>query len=278
MSVFYALFLAFFFSLPARADIAIAPTSMFLGGLIYVWPILIAVVLIETLILWRFWGRSQNYSLRRVCGQILVINVITTLLGMLVLLFSEVLLFYFLPLSSTYLPFVLFFGVTVIAEALLLKQYYFPTAENGLSASSHYRASLAINLPSYLLLANLILWGGIQQREASRPHYTKPEMHKLQTLVETYAVDWGGVYPPSIETLEYDAKNSSQPYWKDILDKNGEPALMNADEPARPFGIRYVPERDPETGALTLYWIYGYDRKGEYLQDKGQTFTLSNAW
>ncbi len=40
----------------------------------------------------------------------------------------------------------------------------------------------------------------------------KSNMHTLQTVAETYAVDWGGVYPSSVETLKNEA--SSKNYWR----------------------------------------------------------------
>ena len=37
----------------------------------------------------------------------------------------------------------------------------------------------------------------------------KANMHRVQTAVETYAVDWSGLYPESIEILETETRNKN---------------------------------------------------------------------
>lgn len=45
----------------------------------------------------------------------------------------------------------------------------------------------------------------------------KQNMHELQKMVEIYGVDWGGGYPPNLETLKHEAINSLNPYWEDLI-------------------------------------------------------------
>jgi hypothetical protein len=51
--------------------------------------------------------------------------------------------------------------------------------------------------------------------EKTRSSDTQGNMHVLQTIVETYGVDWGGLYPESLERLEKEATHAS--YWKGFV-------------------------------------------------------------
>lgn len=113
----------------------------------------------------------------------------------------------------------------------------------------------------------------------------KANMHTLQTIVETYAVDYGGVYPSNLSALRYEAKRPGREYWKEFTNpltgKSGAhlsyddlPALSKADK-ALAGQVIYAPV--PSCGPITRYYIYGLDREGERIQDKGQALTLSNS-
>lgn len=62
---------------------------------------------------------------------------------------------------------------------------------------------------------------------------TRENVHKVQTLLETYAVDWAGLYPETTEKLEQEAK--SKMYWNNFRNPFAEfetisntlPASMN---------------------------------------------------
>lgn len=122
----------------------------------------------------------------------------------------------------------------------------------------------------------------------------KANMHTLQTMVETYAVDWGGEYPPNLTALKADASLPAKAYWKAFanplpvktrekillweleMTKEGVTGIGNAlveeGRAIRPGIVSYAvsPER-------TTYWIYGYDDKNRRIQDKGKNYFLTNS-
>ena len=114
----------------------------------------------------------------------------------------------------------------------------------------------------------------------------KNNMHRLQTVLETYAVDWGGVYPESAGILEQEAKAKS--YWSNIKNPFGDyepisktlPAVINFNEyePAKST-LNYEGIQLENKGNLkgivlykpvttTLYYIYAVDISGELLKIK----------
>ncbi|MBT9548182.1 MAG: hypothetical protein IV090_22515 [Candidatus Sericytochromatia bacterium] len=107
----------------------------------------------------------------------------------------------------------------------------------------------------------------------------KINMHKLQTMLENYAVDWGGVYPENVKQLETTAKNVAQPYWIEISNpvskaKGLGKAYGDVNSPPVFGMVVYVPHGSP----ITTYAIYAYqDAKLEFIQDKGLVFFLSNS-
>jgi hypothetical protein len=107
----------------------------------------------------------------------------------------------------------------------------------------------------------------------------KANMHKLQTMLENYSVDWGGVYPESVKQLETTAKNAAQPYWIEISNpvskaKGLGKAYGDVNSPPVFGMVVYVPHGRP----ITTYAIYAYqDAKPEFIRDKGLVFFLSNA-
>ncbi len=107
----------------------------------------------------------------------------------------------------------------------------------------------------------------------------KINMHKLQSMLENYAVDWGGVYPENVKQLETTAKNAAQPYWIEISNpvskaKGLGKAYGDVNSPPVFGMVVYVPHGKP----ITTYAIYAYqDAKPEFIRDKGLVFFLSNA-
>ncbi|MGV3526373.1 MAG: DUF3352 domain-containing protein [Candidatus Sericytochromatia bacterium] len=106
--------------------------------------------------------------------------------------------------------------------------------------------------------------------------YVKANMHTLQTIVETYGVDWGGAYPESLAALEKEARMCGREYWKSLSNpvNPAEGALTEDLQNAKPGQVVYVPERGPH---ITRYWIYGVDKQGRRLNDRGAEFTLTNS-
>lgn len=110
---------------------------------------------------------------------------------------------------------------------------------------------------------------------------TKSNMHTFQTIVETYGVDWGGVYADNVSLLQQEAQAGQNPYWKDFKNPiSGYNGLGKsfADETGSPEPgiVTYRVEKDIY-GQHTSYAIYGYDKDGKPLKYKGSPFFLSNS-
>lgn len=121
-----------------------------------------------------------------------------------------------------------------------------------------------------------------QQR--AKTSSVKANMHTLQTMVETYAVDWGGCYPKDIAMLEKEAKSSSASYWKDLTNPFNQdlPALKDysqnqAGEDDAGQALYKPGTQDQSIGCITYYEIFGNDADGQPIQDKGKDFILSNS-
>lgn len=139
----------------------------------------------------------------------------------------------------------------------------------------------------------------------------KANMHTLQTIVETYAVDHQGQYPQDLTVLKQQATMTGREYWKEFTNPyTGKRGLgysysqfprnnpqFGLDTPADgafwyPYrdilGVRvyhqsflYIPKR---AGMVIyapvsprLYYIYGIGIEGTFIFDKGQSLTLSNS-
>ncbi len=112
----------------------------------------------------------------------------------------------------------------------------------------------------------------------------RANMHTLQTILETYSVDWGGVYPDTVAELEAEAKNSSNPYWKSFKNpytgESGEGQSFmsySSFEAGNPgFRGQVLFKILPGTNN-TGYEILGVDKEGWLHQQNGKDFILSNS-
>ena len=122
---------------------------------------------------------------------------------------------------------------------------------------------VAIALPNFI---------GAQDR--AKISSVKANMHTLQTMVETYAVDFGGLYPPEIgkgtvlHQVASKTDGATSAYWKSFANPftNGKPEGMNscidisceeASADAANIGAGmtgYIPQA---TTPITSYSIYG---------------------
>ncbi|MFN4152137.1 MAG: hypothetical protein ACK4IX_14445, partial [Candidatus Sericytochromatia bacterium] len=104
---------------------------------------------------------------------------------------------------------------------------------------------------------------------------TKYNMHTLQTLVETYAIDNKGLYPENLKVLINEATKNQ--YYKQII--NYEDATLEAlsDLKSNVKGtVIYIPIKD-KSGKVNSYKILGNDKDGNHLKDKsGKDFFLTN--
>lgn len=112
----------------------------------------------------------------------------------------------------------------------------------------------------------------------------KANMHTLETMLETYASDWHGIYPESLQTLEREAKQNKNPYWREMVNPftgqlGSENSFMNENNlPQDGFERQgMVSFEVPADRFYRQYFIYGYDKIGGKIKDKGQIFVLTNS-
>ena len=136
---------------------------------------------------------------------------------------------------------------------------------------------VAIALPNFI---------GAQDR--AKISSVKANMHTFQTIAETYAVDFGGVYAEDVATLNTAATDTSNTsaYWKDFNNPftnatgaggNGSyddaPAVAANGSTNVGTGITAYTTFISNTG----YVLYGGGKTGKTIKDKGQVFELSNS-
>ncbi|MEZ0375069.1 MAG: type II secretion system protein [Candidatus Sericytochromatia bacterium] len=140
---------------------------------------------------------------------------------------------------------------------------------------------VAIALPNFI---------GAQDR--AKLSSVKANMHTLQTIVETYAVDWGGVYAANVAGLKTEATVVGREYWKDFSNPftgtSGLGASYNDDSIATITAAGATGLTSTSAGltlygpvvtgtSVTKYYVYGLDKAGLAIRDKGANFTLSNS-
>jgi len=135
---------------------------------------------------------------------------------------------------------------------------------------------LALTLYYALFLPNSIYGKSFHANTIS----VKANMYTMQTMVETYAVDWEGLYPTSISILRQEAQNSKKQYWKEMTNPymaSHQVKTANLDMGHKPLPgvVVYSAIPDTRTGKITAYRIYGYDEKAKAIEVKGKVLTLS---
>ncbi|MEZ0367565.1 MAG: DUF3352 domain-containing protein, partial [Candidatus Sericytochromatia bacterium] len=107
----------------------------------------------------------------------------------------------------------------------------------------------------------------------------RENMQKVQTMVETYAVDHGGIYPADIAELRQAA--TEQEYWLDLSNpfaEDGEALMDYSSFKPGEFGsgrVLYEPVKDQE-GQITSYRLMASDADSELLSDEGEPVVISN--
>ena len=139
---------------------------------------------------------------------------------------------------------------------------------------------VAIALPNFI---------GAQDR--AKLANVKSNMHTFQTIVETYAVDWGGTYPQNIGEASNQATQAANPYWKSLSNPftNATNAITDARKPSGTTANEVIVASGTATAlqgrtgylgnssASTVYAVYGADKAGNFIKDKGVILTLSNS-
>ena len=151
---------------------------------------------------------------------------------------------------------------------------------------------VAIALPNFI---------GAQDR--AKVSSVKANMHTVQTVIETYAVDWGGVYAENFANLRTEATQTGREYWKEFTNpftgKSGSGAIgaqgsyLSIVSPAVSTAAATLGSvagtsstdagkvlYDPVvsgTAPIIRYFVYGTGKDGKAIVDKGVLLTLSNS-
>ncbi len=126
----------------------------------------------------------------------------------------------------------------------------------------------------------------------------KANMHTVQVIAETHAVDWSGLYPATLEEIEKESKSTKthSNYYKSIINpftkKSGVAskgsminystynALKNKSESLKGLVVYQASnckiDKATKRSLCSSYKIYGLDSKGKIIQDKGKNFYLTN--
>lgn len=144
------------------------------------------------------------------------------------------------------------------------------------------------------ILVAIALPNFISAQDRAKLSSVKANMHTIQTTVETYAVDWGGVYGNFLSNINTEAVNKN--YWKEFKNpftgtQGANESWINNAAAAAAFtvtngngvaaaitkgGATFYESIDT-SGTRTKYFIYGGDKKdGSCIVDKGQPFSLTN--
>lgn len=137
------------------------------------------------------------------------------------------------------------------------------------------------------ILVAIALPNFISAQDRAKISSVKANMHTIQTVAETYAVDWGGVYADDISFLT--SESNSRGYWKDFKNPfagtvgSGEAyssaVVLSATANATQFpkGGMTAYESIVTGGSRTKYFVYGSPKESAtYLLDKGVAFFLTN--
>lgn len=134
---------------------------------------------------------------------------------------------------------------------------------------------VAIALPNYI---------GSQNR--AKVSSVKSNMHTLQTTIETYAVEWDGRYADTLAALNTEATQAGRQYWKDFVNPITGVSGLNATyrdlsvmPPANPANAGFTLYNPTVNGTrpITTYFVYGLDKNGSPILDRGQDFYLTNG-
>ncbi len=151
---------------------------------------------------------------------------------------------------------------------------------------------VAIALPNFI---------GAQDR--AKVSSVKANMHTVQTVIETYAVDWGGVYADNLTNLRVEATVAGREYWKEFTNPftgksgsstlNGQGSYLATVSPVVSTAAATLGSvtgsnstdagkvlYDPVISAgapIIRYFVYGTGKDGKAIVDKGRPLTLSNS-
>ncbi|HEY9842759.1 MAG: type IV pilin protein [Candidatus Sericytochromatia bacterium] len=125
------------------------------------------------------------------------------------------------------------------------------------------------------LLVAILLPNCLSAEERARIANVKANMHALQTMIETQAIQTRGAYAADISALKAAATRTGQ--WQDFGNPfTGQDGHSYADIGSQAAG---VVEYEPiASGSKVMrYYIYGNDRNGAFILEDGKRIYLSNG-
>jgi hypothetical protein len=172
----------------------------------------------------------------------------------------------------------------------------------------HHLKGLLVYLGILLIVIPGLFFSRAFACDCAKISSTKANMHTLQTIVETYAVDSGGLCPDNLAKLKAQGQAPGREYWKDfnnpftrlkgegksyaMLPLKNDALVPNPSANLNPFrdilGIRIYHDafmvNSTSAGMVfydrvspSKYYIYGTDKTGGFIMDKGELFTLTNS-
>lgn len=138
------------------------------------------------------------------------------------------------------------------------------------------------------ILVAIALPNFIAAQDRAKVSSVKANMHTLQTVLETYAVDWGGTYATNTVALKSEADSTGKKYWKEFKNPFSNQAgegtsyvtwttavtLATGVSSSLVAGVvAYEPSGTP----ITKYYLYGGSKEtSTAIVDKGSAFYLTN--
>ena len=134
------------------------------------------------------------------------------------------------------------------------------------------------------ILVAIALPNFIAAQDRAKVSSVKANAHTLQTVLETYAVDWGGQYGSNLNNNKSEA--SGKGYWKDYKNPFNQNDAANEDNNATintstgvgtAITAGAVELNLGTVAPYTKYFLYGGSKTANTaIVDKGQAFYLSN--
>ena len=103
----------------------------------------------------------------------------------------------------------------------------------------------------------------------------KSNAHTVQTMLESYGVDYNGKYPGGPVILRNEAQTGA--YWKALtnpFDGTTTNALVDF---SGTFGVGGAVGYNQQSSDNSKYFLYGSDKDKLRIKDKGSDFILSNS-
>ncbi|MBC7543637.1 MAG: type II secretion system protein [Candidatus Sericytochromatia bacterium] len=103
----------------------------------------------------------------------------------------------------------------------------------------------------------------------------KSNAHTVQTMLESYGVDFGGKYPTSVANLQGEAQTGA--YWKALSNPFDGLTTTSLETFTGTFTNGGAVGYNMQAADNTKYFVYGSDKNKVRVKDKGTDFMLSNS-